>query len=99
MSGDGQLMNVIVAPVISEKSTASADQQRTAVFRVLPDANKRDIKRAVEKMFDVKVVSVRVTTMRGKTVYRLRHAGRRASWKKAYVRLGDGDDINFAELQ
>lgn len=99
MSGDGRLMNVIIAPIISEKSTAAADQLHTAVFRVMPDASKRDIKLAVEKMFDVRVVSVRVASIRGKAVYRFRHSGRRTSWKKAFVRLGEGDDINFAELQ
>ena len=99
MSGGGRLMGILLAPVISEKSTMVADKQRTAVFRVSSDARKDEIKRAVEKMFEVKVEAVRVSTVRGKTVYRQGRPGRRAAWKKAFVRLVEGDDINFAELQ
>ena len=60
MSGHSRLMSIVTAPVVSEKSTESADKRRTVVFRVLPDARKDEIKRAVEKMFEVKVEKVRV---------------------------------------
>ncbi|MGI9306937.1 MAG: 50S ribosomal protein L23 [Gammaproteobacteria bacterium] len=99
MSGDGRLMNLILSPVISEKSTDLAEKRRTAVFYVLPDARKDEIRRAVEKMFQVKVEAVRVARTRGKVVQRLGRWGRRASSKKAFVRLAEGNDINFAELQ
>ncbi|MGI9347715.1 MAG: 50S ribosomal protein L23 [Gammaproteobacteria bacterium] len=103
MTGSDRMMSIICAPVISEKSTEAADKQRTAVFRVVSDARKDEIRRAVEKMFEVKVDAVRVTHVRGKAVYQLsrrgKASGRRASWKKAYVRLAKGYDINFAELQ
>ncbi len=99
MSGDARLMNLISAPVISEKSTELADKYRTAVFYVLPDARKDEIRRAVEKMFEVKVEKVRVINTRGKLVQRMGRWGRRVARKKAFVRLAKGDDINFAELQ
>ena len=99
MTGNSRITAVLSAPVISEKSTECADKQRTIVFRVLPDARKDEIKRAVEKLFEVKVKKVRVMNVRGKMVYRMRHAGTRASWKKAYVLLVQGSDINFSELQ
>ncbi|WOV91673.1 MAG: 50S ribosomal protein L23 [Candidatus Zeuxoniibacter abyssi] len=99
MSGHSRLMSIVTAPVVSEKSTEFADKRRTVVFRVLPDARKDEIKRAVEKMFEVKVEKVRVICVRGKAVSRMGHTGVRASWKKAYVRLAQGSDINFAELQ
>lgn len=92
-------MDLISAPVVSEKSTDLADKRRTAVFYVLPDARKDEIRRAVEKMFEVKVEKVRVANVRGKLVQRLGRWGRRAARKKAFVRLAEGDDINFAELQ
>lgn len=99
MSGDGRLMNLIITPIISEKSTELGDKQRTAIFYVLPDARKDEIKRAVEKMFEVKVESVRVANLRGKKVFRMGRPGQRAASKKAFVRLVEGNDINFAELQ
>ena len=99
MSGGARLFNLISAPVVSEKSTDLADRQRTAVFYVAPDARKDEIRRAVEKMFEVKVEKVRVINLRGKLVQRLGHWGRRNARKKAFVRLAKGDDINFAELQ
>lgn len=92
-------MTVLLAPVISEKSTVLADTRRTAVFRVAPSANKQDIRAAVEKLFEVKVKAVRVARVQGKAVVFQRRRGRRASWKKAYVSLREGYDINFAELQ
>jgi len=91
------LMQVILAPVISEKSTFVADKHNQVTFRVVPDATKPDIKAAVELMFKVQVESVTVSNVRGKGKRFGQLAGRRHSWKKAYVRLKPGQEINFAE--
>lgn len=101
MRREEKLMTVILSPVISEKSTELGDRRRTAVFRVLPDATKTDIRDAVEKLFEVKVKKIGVVSrIVGKPVnYRGRLSGYRKSWKKAYVRLQEGHDINFSELR
>ena len=97
---EGRIAGILRAPVISEKSTAAGEQSRTAVFRVLADATKPEIRAAVEKMFEVKVAAVRVVNTRGRaTRFRGRFAGQRSGWRKAYVRLAAGEDINFAELR
>lgn len=93
-----RLMKVILAPHVSEKSTVVADSHKQFVFKVLPDANKAEIKLAVEKLFDVKVASVQVSNVKGKTKRFSQIAGRRASWKKAYVCLSEGD-IDFMGAQ
>ncbi len=93
-----KLFQVILAPHISEKSTRLADKNRQMVFEVRPDATKPVIKLAVEKMFNVQVESVTVTNVRGKRKGG-RNAGRRQDWKKAYVSLKPGQDINFVGQQ
>ncbi len=93
-----KLFHVILAPHISEKSTRLADKNRQMVFKVRPDATKPVIKLAVEKMFNVQVESVTVTNVLGKRKGG-RNAGRRQDWKKAYVRLKPGQDINFVGQQ
>jgi large subunit ribosomal protein L23 len=93
-----KLFQVILAPHISEKSTRLADKNRQMVFKVRPDATKPVIKLAVEKMFNVQVESVTVTNVLGKRKGG-RNAGRRQDWKKAYVRLKPGQDINFVGQQ
>lgn len=85
----------ILAPHLSEKSTRLADKHRQIVFEVARDATKPMIKQAVEKMFDVQVESVRVMNLKGKRKQTGRIAGRRRGWKKAYVRLKPGQDIDF----
>ncbi len=99
MSGAARLLNILQAPIISEKSTDLAERHRTTVFYVMPDARKDEIKRAVEKMFEVKVESVRVANTRKPVASRGRRAARRTFSRKAFVRLAKGHDINFAELQ
>jgi len=94
-----RLMTVVLAPVVSEKSTFVADRNRQYVFRVADDATKPEIKAAVELMFKTKVDGVTVTNVRGKEVRRGRAFGRRRSWKKAYVRLAEGQEINFAATE
>jgi large subunit ribosomal protein L23 len=92
-----RLMQVLLAPVVSEKSTFVADKHDQVVFRVAKDANKQDIKAAVELMFKVEVQSVKVANVRGKEKRFGRFIGRRDHWKKAYVSLKPGQEINFAE--
>jgi large subunit ribosomal protein L23 len=91
------LMTVVLAPVVSEKSTFVADKNRQYVFRVADDATKPLIKAAIELMFKTKVSGVTVANVKGKERRFGRVSGRRRSWKKAYVRLKPGQEINFAE--
>ena len=94
-----QLMTVVLAPVVSEKSTFVADKHRQYVFRVADHATKPEIKAAVELMFKTKVEGVTVSNVRGKPRRFGRAMGRRRSWKKAYVRLAEGQEINFAATE
>jgi large subunit ribosomal protein L23 len=91
-----RLMKVILAPVVSEKSTFVADKHEQVIFRVLNGATKPEIKAAVELMFKVQVDSVQVVNVRGKEKRHGRFTGRRRGWKKAYVCLKPGQEINFA---
>jgi len=90
-----RLMKVLLAPVISEKSSRVADASRQFVFKVLPGANKPEIRDAVELMFDVKVKGVQVANVQGKSKRFGQTMGRRVNWKKAYVTLAEGHDIDF----
>lgn len=94
-----QLMNIVLAPVVSEKSTRVADKNRQYVFRVADAATKPEIKAAVELMFKTKVDSVTVARVKGKQKRFGRFMGRRNNWKKAYVRLAEGQEINFAATE
>ena len=94
-----KLMNLVLAPVVSEKSTRVADRDRQYVFRVLDGATKPEIKAAVELLFKTKVESVTVANVKGKARRFGRFAGRRRNWKKAYVRLAAGHEINFAATE
>jgi len=90
-----RLTKIIVGPVVAEKASRVAEQHNQVVLKVLPDANKLEIKHAVETMFDVKVASVTTTNVKGKVKRTGRIMGKRSDWKKAYVTLVDGADINF----
>ncbi|WNO09706.1 50S ribosomal protein L23 [Teredinibacter sp. KSP-S5-2] len=91
-----KLYKVLLGPVISEKSAIVAEDSNQVVFKVLKNATKQEISAAVEKLFDVKVEDVRVLNVKGKTK-RTRHGmGKRSDWKKAYVRLEQGQEIDFA---
>ena len=92
-----RLMQVLLGPAISEKSTMVGDKHNQVVFRVDRSATKRDVKDAVELMFNKEVESVQVLNVKGKVKRAGRFIGRRDSWKKAYVRLKPGQEINFAE--
>ena len=90
-----RLMQVLLAPTVSEKSTFVGDKNNQVVFRVADDATKPEIKAAVELLFKVKVKSVQVTNVKGKEKKTGRIMGRRRNWKKAYVSLAQGQEINF----
>jgi large subunit ribosomal protein L23 len=94
-----RLMNVVLAPVVSEKSTRVADKNRQYVFRVADDATKPEVKAAIELLFKTKVQSVTVLNVHGKEKRFGRFMGRRRNWKKAYVRLAAGQEINFAATE
>jgi large subunit ribosomal protein L23 len=91
-----RLMTVLLAPVVSEKGTFIADKYEQVVFRVVQNATKPEVKAAVELMFKVGVESVQIANVKGKQKRFGTHAGRRRNWKKAYVSLKPGQEINFA---
>lgn len=91
-----RLMKILLSPVVSEKSAMAADSANQFGFKVAGDATKPEIAAAVELMFDVKVDSVRTINVKGKQKRFGALMGRRADSKKAYVRLKDGYDIDFA---
>ncbi len=93
-----KMHDVIYGPLITEKAAASKDETRTLSFKVAPAANKTEIKRAVEKLFGVKVSAVRTSSVGGKLKRYGRFEGRRPDWKKAFVTLREGEKmIEFFE--
>lgn len=90
-----RLMQVLLAPQISEKATYVADKNEQVIFRVAGDASKPEIKAAVELLFKVEVKSVQVANVKGKIKRFGRMTGRRKDWKKAFVCLKPGQEINF----
>lgn len=94
-----KLMSVLIGPHLSEKSSGLAERLKQFVFKVRRDADKSDIKRAVELMFDVNVTAVQVVNCMGKAKRFGRSPGRRQDWKKAYVTLAEGQDIEFLGAQ
>ena len=92
-----RLMQILLAPQISEKATYVADKNEQVVFIVTPDATKPEIKAAVELLFKVEVESVQVAVQKGKVKRHGRSMGRRSDVKKAFVSLKPGQEINFAE--
>ncbi len=90
-----RMLQVLIAPHLSEKSTLAADESSQHVFRVAVDADKREIKQAVESLFDVKVARVQVSNCKGKVKRFGARLGQRKAWKKAVVRLEPGHDIDF----
>ena len=94
-----RLMNIILTPHVSEKATVKADVENQHVFSVAKDANKFEVKKAVEKMFEVEVQNVRLMNVHGKLKRVGRKYGKTKDWKKAYVRLKKGFDINYGEAE
>jgi large subunit ribosomal protein L23 len=88
-----KLTDVIHRPLITEKTTIQREDGRTIVFQVAADATKVEVKQAIEKLLGSKVASVRTTLMHGKVKRQGRFSGRRSDWKKAYVRLRDGQKV------
>ena len=88
---------VIRRPLVTEKSNIGREEKNLATFAVDPRANKHDIRRAVEELFRVEVLSVRTMRQPRKTRRIGRHVGRRSEWKKAIVRLAEGQSIEFFE--
>lgn len=91
-----RLLQVILAPVISEKATMLADKREQVIFRVATSATKPEIKAAVELLFKVQVEGVQVANVKGKNKRFGRFNGKRSDWKKAYVCLKPGQELNFA---
>ena len=91
-----RIFKVLLRPHITEKTASVADGQNQFVFKVAVDATKPEVKVAVEKLFNVKVADVRVTNVKGKTKRTKVGLGKRSDWKKAYVRLEQGQEIDFA---
>ena len=92
-----RLMQVLLAPQISEKATFIADKNEQVVFRVVPSATKVEVKAAVEMLFKVSVASVQIANVKGKSKRSGRSVGRRSDWKKAFVCLMPGQEINFVD--
>jgi len=90
-----RLMKVLLAPHISEKTSMAADRNKQFVFKVLGDANKGEIKGAVEMLFNVQVEAVQTSNLKGKVKRAGKREGRRSDSKKAYVSLKPGFDIDF----
>ena len=95
----GRIYQVLLGPHISEKATIVAEGSQQVVFRVSADATKPEIKKAVEQLFEVKVKSVRTVNVKGKTKRTMRGLGKRSDWKKAYVALEAGQEIDFADAE
>ena len=94
-----RLMKVLVGPVVSEKSTMLAEKVGQIAFRVIPDATRDEVKAAVELLFKVQVTGVNMLNIKGRAKRFGRFKGRRVNVRKAYVRLAQGQEIDFTELK
>lgn len=92
-----RLLQVLLAPQVSEKATYLADKNEQVVFFVVPTATKPEVKAAVELLFKVEVKSVQISNLKGKAKRYGRYMGRRSDMRKAFVCLEPGQEINFAE--
>jgi large subunit ribosomal protein L23 len=94
-----RLYSIILGPHTTEKSVKMSDKNRQVAFRVARDATKPEVAKAIEKLFSVKVDSVGIVNVKGKIKQFKQVAGQRSDWKKAYVHLAEGHDINLANFQ
>jgi large subunit ribosomal protein L23 len=94
-----RLLKILLAPHVSEKSTRIGEKNRQVVFKVTNDANKHEVKNAVEKLFNVEVIGVQITNVKSKAKRFSGMMGTRKGWKKAYITLAEGSDIQFASAQ
>ncbi|MGA2150583.1 MAG: 50S ribosomal protein L23 [Geobacteraceae bacterium] len=92
------IYDVIKKPLITEKTTAEKDARNIIAFVVHRDANKIEIKESVEKLFKAEVIAVRTATVAGKVKRVGKQLGKRANWKKAYVTLKEGSNVDFFEV-
>ncbi|MCK4587510.1 MAG: 50S ribosomal protein L23 [Gammaproteobacteria bacterium] len=90
-----RIMKVLLGPHVTEKAAIIGESSNQYVFQVATDATKPEIKKAVETLFEVEVEAVRVTNVKGKVKRSGQRLGRRKDWKKAYVRVKDGQTIDF----
>ena len=93
-----RIFKVLLGPHVSEKAAISAEVGNQVVFKVLPSATKLEVKKAVEKLFNVKVLGVQTLNVKGKVKRNKFGEVKKPSWKKAYVRLEQGHDIDFAAV-
>ncbi|MDO3380723.1 50S ribosomal protein L23 [Gilvimarinus algae] len=91
-----RIYKILLGPVVSEKAAAAGETGNQVVFKVAADATKLEVKAAVQALFDAKVEQVRILNVKGKTKRTRFGLGKRSDWKKAYVRLEQGQDIDFA---
>ena len=96
MIREERLLKVLRAPHVSEKASNVMEKTNTLVLKVAKDATKADVKAAVEKLFEVKVTAVRTLIVKGKVKRHGQRIGRRSDWKKAYVTLEEGQNLDFA---
>tara|TARA_B100000579_G_C22462793_1_gene679726 strand:- start:57 stop:347 length:291 start_codon:yes stop_codon:yes gene_type:complete len=94
-----ELHDVLIRPILTEKTTQLDESENVYTFEVGEGANKHQIKAAVESVFGVSVENVRTAIIRGKNKRFGRYYGKRSNWKKAYVKLAEGDSLNFYESQ
>ena len=94
-----RLYSVILAPHVSEKTALAAEMEGRHTFRVANDASKFEVRKAIEKLFEVDVKSVQIVNVRGKTKRFGAAEGKRSDWKKAIVRLAEGQDIDFMGVE
>ena len=94
-----RIFKVIIEPHVTEKTAMPSGDENLVVFKVAYDAKKREIKAAVENLFNVVVENVRVAVVKGKTRRTKNGIGKRSDWKKAYIRLADGSDIDFSMME
>lgn len=92
-----ELRQVVIRPIFTERSAFVQQHQNTYVFEVGDSVNKLQVKDAIEKLFNVNVLDVRTVRVRGKIKRFGRYYGKRSNWKKAYVKLKEGDSINLRE--
>lgn len=93
-----RIFKVLLGPYVTEK-TAMASESNQVVFKVASDADKREIKTAVQQLFNVQVEDVRISNVKGKTKRTRFGVGRKSDWKKAYIRLAQGQEIDFVAAE
>ena len=96
---DSRLYNILLTPHVSEKAAISAEMESRHTFRVASDATKIEVRKAVEKLFKVDVTSVQIQNVKGKVKRFGSGTGKRSDWKKATVRLADGQDLDFVGIE